>query len=200
MFTGIVSAVGVIAARRETAEALEFEVDSDYESLVAGESIAVNGACVTVVRPENGRFRVQVVETTARLTNFGDFETGTRVNLERAMQLGDRLGGHWVQGHVDGVGEIVGRVAQEDALLLDVRVPPAVHSRTINRGSITIDGVSLTVIRLKDDEVVQVSLIPFTRDHTTLGEKEVGDMVHIEGDVLGTYVERLLSPRIHDES
>jgi len=158
-----------------------------------GESIAVNGACLTVERAVKGGFSVHVVETTEGRTLFGEYATGRRVNLERALRATDRLGGHIVQGHVDGVA-VVQRVERRgDAWVYDLRVPDAVRQVSIPHGAITVDGVSLTVNDLPGVELVQVSLIPFTREHTTLGTLGVGDRVHVEGDVLGKYVRQLCS-------
>src|SRR5881628_2427493 len=171
MFTGIVSAVGRIAkatreagnGKRETG--LTLTIQAPYKGLKKGESIAVNGACLTVERALPGGFTVHVVETTEGRTLFGEYAAGRRVNLERAMRATDRLGGHIVQGHVDGV---------------------AVVQRVERRGDAWVND-------LRGMDLVQVSLIPFTRDHTTLGTLGVGDRVHVEGDVLGKYVRQLCS-------
>src|SRR6266566_4657634 len=189
MFTGIVSAVGRIAkatreagnGKRETG--LTLKIQAPYKGLKKGESIAVNGACLTVERALPGGFTVHVVETTE----------GRPVNLERALRATDRLGGHIVQGHVDGVA-VVQRVERRgDAWVYDVRVPDAVREVSIPHGAITVDGVSLTINDLPGKDLVQISLIPFTREHTTLGTLGVGDRVHVEGDVLGKYVRQLCS-------
>jgi len=156
-----------------------------------GESIAVNGACLTVERVLRGGFTVHVIETTAGRTLFGEYAAGRRVNLERAVRAADRLGGHLVQGHVDGVGEVVLSGERGDALLYDLRVPRAVREVSIPQGSITVDGVSMTINALPGPELVQISVIPFTRAQTTLGRLEVGDRVHVEADVLGKYVRQL---------
>ncbi len=199
MFTGIVSAVGrVTRATRQTGNGkretgLALTIQAPFKGVKQGESIAVNGACLTVDRAVKGGFSVHVVETTEGRTLFGEYAAGRRVNLERALRATDRLGGHIVQGHVDGVA-VVQRVERRgDAWVYDLRVPDAVRQVSIPHGAITVDGVSLTVNELPGVDLVQVSLIPFTREHTTLGTLGVGDRVHVEGDVLGKYVRQLCS-------
>ena len=156
-----------------------------------GESVAVNGACLTLERVVRGGFTVHVVDTTEGRTLLGQYAPGRLVNLERAVRAVDRLGGHIVQGHVDGVADVVGMDRQGDAWLYDLRVPPAVREVAIPQGSIAVDGVSLTVNGLPGPGLVQISLVPFTRMHTTLGGLGVGDRVHVEADVLGKYVRQL---------
>jgi len=197
MFTGIVGAVGRVAkATRETgngkrAEGLALTIQSPYRGVKKGESIAVNGACLTVEKVVKGGFTVHAVATTLGRTLIGDWRKGQLVNLERALRAGDRLGGHFVQGHVDGVGTVEQVAESGDAFLVDIRVPRDVEETTVLHGAITVDGVSLTVNALPSAGVVQVSLVPFTREHTTLGRVAVGDRVHIEADVLGKYVRQL---------
>jgi riboflavin synthase len=199
MFTGIVSAVGRVAkatrepgnGKRETGLALT--IRAPYKGLKKGESIAVNGACLTVERVVKGGFTVHVVETTEGRTLFGEYGTGRRVNLERALRATDRLGGHLVQGHVDGVAVVERAEQRGDAWVYDLRVPDAVREISIPHGAITVDGVSLTINDLPGRDRVQISLIPFTREHTTLATLRAGDRVHVEGDVLGKYVRQLCS-------
>jgi len=192
MFTGIVTAVGEVRAAREADGGLELTIGCPYPELVIGESIAVDGACLTAAHVAPGEFTAHLVRTTLERTTFGGSGPGRRVNLERALRAGDPLGGHLVQGHVDGVGTIE-RVAQHaDARLLDLRVPAAVHRVSIPLGSITVDGVSLTVNAKGHLDTIQISLIPFTLEHTTLGERRAGDRVHLEGDTIGKYVAELL--------
>jgi len=199
MFTGIVSAVGRVGTvgrnggrgKGEEGRGLTLTIRAPYKGVKRGESIAVNGACLTVERVLKGGFAVHVVETTEGRTLFGEYAVGRPVNLERALRATDRLGGHIVQGHVDGVA-VVERVARRgDAWVSDLRVPRAVRDISIPHGAITVDGVSLTINDLPGPDSVQISLIPFTREHTTLGTLRVGDRVHVEGDVLGKYVRQL---------
>jgi riboflavin synthase len=155
---------------------------------VIGESIAVDGACLTVERTGTGWFEVHVVATSLERTAFGGARRGGKVNLERALAIGDRLGGHLVSGHVDGVGRITDARATGDAWLLEFTLPDEVAEVTIPLGSITVNGVSLTVNALPTPGSCQVSLIPHTRAVTTLGALQVGDPVHLEGDMVGKYV------------
>ena len=190
MFTGIVDAVGRIDAVHVN-NGVDLRVKASYKGVKRGESIAVNGACLTVERVVRGGFAVHAVATTLGRTLIGEWRRGRQVNLERALRATDRLGGHFVQGHVDAVATVERVTPQADALLLDVRVPGDVAAGTILHGAIALDGVSLTVNALPAPGVVQVSLVPFTRKHTTLGGLAAGDRVHVEADVLGKYVRQL---------
>ena len=192
MFTGLVAAIGTVERARRDENGLNLVIRSPFDDLVLGESIAVDGACLSVTELKEGSFRVQVVRSSQDRTCFEDYYAGRRVNLERALRVGDRLGGHMVQGHVDGIGTIERITDIEDARLMDIRVPAAVASVTIPLGSITVDGVSLTVNALPAKETIQVSLIPHTREQTTLGERKAGERVHLEADVLGKFVKQLL--------
>lgn len=196
MFTGIVTAVGRLREARPDAGGLELVIEAPYHDLVAGESIAVDGACLTVVSHGDGWFGVHAVATTLERTRFAELAPGRRVNLERALRVGDRLGGHIVQGHVDGIGRIAEVADAADARLLDLEAPPEVLAVTVPLGSITVDGVSLTVNALPAAGVIQVSLIPFTLQHTTLGERRAGDAVHLEGDTVGKYVGELVRKQL----
>jgi riboflavin synthase len=190
MFTGIVDAVGRVESVALN-NGVELRVKASYKGVKKGESIAVNGACLTVERVVKGGFTVHAVATTLDRTLIGEWRKGQSVNLERALRAGDRLGGHFVQGHVDGVGTVVRVGEAGDASLVDIRVPREVEETTVLHGAITVDGVSLTVNALPRAGVVQVSLVPFTREHTTLGQLKSGDRVHVEADVLGKYVRQL---------
>ena len=192
MFTGIITAIGTIQAGREEAGGRRLEIAAPWVDLSEGESVAVDGACLTVAAVTADGFAVHVVRTSLDRTRLGELQPGTRVNLERALRVGDRLGGHLVQGHVDGIGRIVAVGQREDARLLDIAVPPEVAAVTIPLGSITVDGVSLTVNAVPSPERIQVALIPFTLQHTTLQERVVGDGVHLEGDTIGKYVRELM--------
>ncbi len=191
MFTGLITAIGTIEAALPSDGGLELVIAAPFDDLEMGESIAINGACLTVTDREAGRFRVHVVQTSLGRTAFGDRQVGDPVNLERALRLGDRLGGHLVQGHVDGVGTVRAVRQDEDTWLIDVAMPPTVAEVTIPLGSITVDGVSLTANALPASDVVQLAIIPFTLEHTTLGRLAVGDRVHLEGDMVGKHVRAL---------
>jgi riboflavin synthase len=195
MFTGIVTAVGQVSRRSRSEGGLELTVSHPYEGLTAGESIAVDGACLTVEAHALGEFTAHIIRTSLDRTNFESYDVGRKLNLERALQVGDRLGGHLVQGHVDGVGTVERVVERQDARLLDLRVPPEVARVSVPLGSITVDGVSLTVNAIPAPGVIQISLIPFTLQHTTLGERRAGDRVHLEADAIGKYVAELLRAR-----
>jgi riboflavin synthase len=195
MFTGLVSAVGVTHAVRAVSGGLELDFEAPYPDLAPGESVAVDGACLTVERLGPGWFGVHVVETSLGRTNFARYAAGRRVNLERALQVRDRLGGHVVQGHVDGVGSVEVVSQRADARLLDLQVPVEIARLSPPLGSITVDGVSLTVNARPSASLVQVSLIPFTLQHTTLGERRAGDRVHLEADAIGKWVAHLLDTR-----
>lgn len=204
MFTGLVDDVGTITEASDTAAGRELRVRCRYQGLTNGESIAVNGACLTV--REHGVdlagdhdaatwFTVAAVVTTLDRTQVGAWTVGGRVNLERAMRLGDRLGGHLVLGHVDDVAMVVRTEERADAWLIDVALPEALRPLMALHGSVTVDGVSLTVNALLD-EGIQLSIIEYTRRHTTLGALAVGDRVHIEADVLAKHVARLVAPHL----
>jgi riboflavin synthase len=200
MFTGLVDDVGLITHVADTDAGRELRLSCAYRDLVDGESIAVNGACLTVrehgVSPEGSAwFVVAAVVTTLDRTNIGRWQVGDRVNLERAMRLGDRLGGHLVLGHVDDIGRVTATRMHDDAWLIDLELPVALRPLMVAHGSVTVDGVSLTVNALHDDGI-QLSIIEFTRRHTTLGSLVAGDPVHVEADVLAKHVERLLAPQL----
>jgi riboflavin synthase len=192
VFTGLIDDVGVIAEVSETEAGREFRIDCRYSDLADGESIAVNGACLTVREQGPGWFTVAAVVTTLGRTTIGGWRAGRKVNLERALRVGDRLGGHFVQGHVDGVATVDDVRQQGDARLVDLALPTGLAELTVRHGSITIDGVSLTVNALPGPDLLQVSLIEYTLRHTTFADLVVGDQVHVEADMLGKYVQRLL--------
>ncbi|MDB4910155.1 MAG: Lumazine-binding domain protein [Gemmatimonadetes bacterium] len=194
MFTGLVEDVGTIEQVRVTPAGRELRVRCRYDDLTNGESIALNGACLTVREHGPRWFTVAAVTTTIERTTIGEWTNGQRVNLERAMEAGDRFGGHLVLGHVDGVATVVDIETQGDAQLVNLALPDGLSELMIPHGSLTVDGVSLTVNELPAADVVQLSLIEFTLSHTTLSDLRVGQHVHVEGDVIGKYVRRMLSP------
>jgi riboflavin synthase len=192
MFTGIVTGIGTVREARPSDGGLDVTIECAYPDLSAGESVAVDGACLTVAAVVTGGFAAHLVRTSLERTRFGELRAGSRVNLERALRVGDRLGGHLVQGHVDGIGTVVRVASREDARLLDLEAPPEVLQVSVPLGSITVDGVSLTVNAMPAPGTIQISLIPFTLEHTTLGSRRAGDRVHLEADAIGKYVRALL--------
>jgi riboflavin synthase len=190
----LVEAIGTIEAAGETAAGRELRVRCPWSDLELGESVSLNGACLTVRDRGAGWFTVAAVSTTQERTTIGGWGVGSAVNLERAMKVGDRFGGHLVQGHVDGVGIVQSVARAASALLVDIDVPAAVGRLLVPQGSITVDGVSLTVNALPAPGIVQVSLVEWTEQHTTLGRLRPGDAVHLESDVVGKYVQALLAP------
>ncbi|MGY0056855.1 riboflavin synthase [Streptomyces sp. LZ34] len=193
MFTGIVEELGEIVAVENLGDASRFLVSGPVvtEGAKHGDSIAVNGVCLTVVDLEDGRFSADVMAETLDRSSLGALTVGSRVNLERPMALGGRLGGHLVQGHVDGTGTIVERKPSEHWEIVKISLPAGLSRYVVEKGSITVDGISLTVVDAGPDYFT-VSLIPTTLDLTTLGVKQAGDPVNLEVDVLAKYVERLL--------
>jgi riboflavin synthase len=193
MFTGIITSVGTVRRSSSGPSGFELTIDCSYPDLERGESIACDGACLTVQSLEDGGFTAHIIGTSLERTCFSSYPPGRRVNLERALRVGDRLGGHLVQGHVDGVGAVQNVDQLGDARLLTIQVPEEVHEVSVPLGSITVDGVSLTINEKPGPRLVQVSLIPFTLQHTTLGERQRGDRVHLEADTIGKYVAALLN-------
>jgi riboflavin synthase len=199
MFTGLITATGQVQRAERNDDGLELTISAPYTDLSEGESVAVDGACLTVQSLSAGGFTSHIIRTTLDRTRFADYAPGRRVNLERALRVGDRLGGHLVQGHVDGVGTVAQVQEREDARLLDLQVPAEIARLSVPLGSITVDGVSLTVNAKPGHRTIQISLIPFTLQHTTLGERQVGDRVHLEADTIGKYVAALLAERSPDQ-
>jgi riboflavin synthase len=185
-----VEEVGVVRAVEEGR--LTFGAERALEGTALGDSINVNGVCLTVVAQGAGWFAVDAVPETLRRSNLGELRAGDRVNLERALAAGDRMGGHIVQGHIEGTGTIVAREDDGEALLVRVRLEPALMRYVVPKGFIAVDGTSLTVIEAGANEFT-FTLIPFTRDHTVLGAKSIGARVNIETDIIGRYVERLVA-------
>ncbi|MGW0394478.1 riboflavin synthase [Streptomyces sp. NPDC003042] len=198
MFTGIVEELGEVTAVEQLAEASRFRLRGPVvtEGAKHGDSIAVNGVCLTVVESADGEFTADVMQETLNRSSLGALAQGSRVNLERPMALGGRLGGHLVQGHVDGTGSIVSRTPSEHWELVKVALPANLARYVVEKGSITVDGVSLTVVEAAADWFT-ISLIPTTLALTTLGIKQPGDPVNLEVDVLAKYVERLLAAGVN---
>ncbi len=195
MFTGIIEAIGEIKNIRHGAKSAELQVacSSIMEGVSLGDSIAVNGVCLTArdIRPDG--FTADVMAETLRRSSLGELKVGSRVNLERAMQLGGRFGGHIVSGHIDGTGTVTGFQREDVAVWVKISAPPRIMRYIIEKGSVALDGVSLTVAKV-DADSFQVSLIPHTAKETILLEKKVGSLINIENDIVGKYVEKLLTP------
>lgn len=203
MFTGIVEELGEVVAVEPLADAARMTIRGPLVTTDArhGDSIAVNGVCLTVVDTADGTFRADVMAETLRRSSLGALVAGSPVNLERPVSLESRLGGHLVQGHVDGTGTVLGREPSEHWTVVRVSLPDELARYVVEKGSITVDGISLTVVEVgggaatPGENWFSVSLIPTTLALTTLGTKGVGDPVNLEVDVVAKYVERLLSWR-----
>ncbi|MEW1646843.1 MULTISPECIES: riboflavin synthase [unclassified Streptomyces] len=196
MFTGIVEELGEVTAVENLDDASRFRLRGPIvtEGAKHGDSIAVNGVCLTVVEFEGDEFTADVMAETLNRSSLGVLAVGSRVNLERPMALGARLGGHIVQGHVDGTGEIIERKPSENWEIVKISLPADLTRYVVEKGSITVDGISLTVVDAGPDHFT-VSLIPTTLGLTTLGHKQPGDPVNLEVDVIAKYVERLMGSR-----
>lgn len=199
MFTGLIEQVGEVENVRQTDAGRELRIRAPFNDLEAGESIAVNGACLTVREFGPGWFDAAAVLTTLERTTIGGWKSGTRVNLERSLRATDRLGGHIVQGHVDAVGVVTSRDLAGDAVLVDLSLPASLEPLFVLHGSIAVDGVSLTVNELKPGGL-QLSLIDYTLRHTTLGDLRAGSRVHVEADVIAKHLRRLLEPYLREAS
>ncbi len=198
MFTGIVEELGTVESIEGQADALRLTVRGPLVVADArpGDSIAVDGCCLTVATQDAETFTADVMKETLDKTALGALQPGSRVNLERAATLATRMGGHLVQGHVDAVGDVLVRTPSEHWEVVEVSLPPELAPYLVEKGSITVDGISLTVVSLDDDRgSFTVSLIPETLERTTLGRKVVGEPVNLEVDVVAKYVERMLQPR-----
>ena len=194
MFTGIVEELGILKSITKTSKSARLILEGQVVlgDVKLGDSIAVNGVCLTVTEFESKTFSVDVMAETLAKSNIGLLKPGSKVNLERALRLSDRLGGHLVSGHIDGIGTIIGQEQVEIAVVTEIKAPSQVMKYIVRKGSIAIDGISLTVVDHTED-TFRVSLIPHTAKLTTLGFKKTGDVVNLEGDMIGKYVERLLT-------
>lgn len=194
MFTGLVETVGTVRRREPREEGVSFAIESPFgRDLEDGESVAVDGVCLSVVEAGAEAFRIEAIRTTLSRTTLGALEPGRRVNLERALRADDRLGGHLVQGHVDGVGEVTGLERAGETVFVRCRMPEEVARVTVLHGSLALDGVSLTVNGL-EGRVAEVAIIPYTWEHTAMDRLRPGDAVNLEADLVGKYVERLIRP------
>ena len=196
MFTGIVEEVGTIRAIRRGAHSsvLSIQAKTVLSDLSIGDSVAVNGVCLTAVSKDSGGFSADVMHETLNRSSIGARTVGSRVNLERAMAADGRFGGHIVSGHIDGTGTIAALRRDDNAVWYTVKADPALLRYIVEKGSIAIDGISLTVATVETDRF-SVSLIPHTAAVTILGEKRPGDVVNLETDIIGKYVERLMQPK-----
>ena len=192
MFTGIIDDIGTVDRATPGPDGIELRIRCTYDDLVPGESIAVSGVCLTVRECAAGWFTAAAVAPTVGRTSIGGWRSGTRVNLERAMRVGDRFGGHIVQGHVDDVALVRSVETGGDALLVELGVGARVAELMVPRGSVAVDGVSLTIQTMPAPDVIRIALVEFTRRKTTLGAMTAGMHVHIEADVVGKYVRRLV--------
>ena len=194
MFTGIIEGTGTISGIKPAGQSRRMAINADYEldNTKIGDSIAVNGACLTVVSFSGKRFEVDLSPETVVKTTLGKAKIGDSVNLERALCISDRIDGHLVSGHIDGIGTIKSRKTEENAIIITFNIPESVSYYIIKKGSVAVDGISLTVNEC-DHESFQVSIIPHTAKLTTLGFKKISDSVNVETDMIGKYVERFVT-------
>jgi riboflavin synthase len=200
MFTGIIEGLGTIREIRSKGQGKRMTVDADFflEQTKIGDSISVSGACLTVVMIDDKRFTADVSPETLAKTTFGSAKIGDRVNLERALCLSDRIDGHLVSGHIDGTGTVALKKNIGDAIIVSFKVPEFISHYMIQKGSVAVDGISLTINDC-DFNGFDVSIIPHTAKLTTIGFKKAGDLVNIETDMIGKYVERFIGGKRHDE-
>lgn len=193
MFTGIIEDKGKVrrVGYRGQEKRLAIELPPHLTEVQLGDSININGVCLTVTQKEEQTIELDLSQETLQKTILGNLKEGDQVNLERALKLSDRLGGHIVTGHIDGIGEIIEKWEERNFLQLKIRIPESASRYVVQKGSIAIDGISLTVNEIQGDEI-QLTLIPYTIKKTTLIHKRIGDQVNVEVDILGKYVEKLL--------
>ena len=192
MFTGIAEEIGRVISTGTGR--LVVAAEQVAQGMALGQSMAVNGVCLTVTRFDSSSFSVDVMPETLNRTNLGGLLPGDRVNLERPLALGGQVGGHLVQGHVDATGKLAAAVPDGEALIITFEAPPEVMRYVVDKGFIAIDGISLTVTA-RSDSSFQVSMVDFTRRHTNLGERKVGDQVNLEVDIIAKYVEQFTQTR-----
>ena len=201
MFTGIIEEIGSITAVKSSKDAIVFTigVKKITDDISLGDSIAVNGVCLTVTDFSQTSFSVDVMPETVKSTSLNQLKQGSRVNLERAMPANGRFGGHIVSGHVDGIAKIIRKQRVSNAVYYELQLPEELTDTLIYKGSITIDGTSLTIFGLEKEKVV-ISIIPHTLTETILGTKDVGDIVNIECDMLGKYIKKFLNQQMNPKS
>ncbi|MGL5313741.1 MAG: riboflavin synthase [Peptostreptococcaceae bacterium] len=193
MFTGIIEEIGIIEKINNGVKSSKLIIRANkvLEKTKIGDSICTNGVCLTVCSLNNNVFEADVMAETLRRSNLGNLKTGSKVNLERALTLETRMGGHIVSGHIDGIGEITSTTKEDNAVWVSVKASSEILKYIVEKGSIAIDGISLTVAYV-DEEIFKVSIIPHTKDETILLSKEIHSTVNLECDVIGKYVEKLL--------
>lgn len=198
MFTGIVEEMGKIKKIEQTSDHFTMAIEGNriLENVHIGDSISVNGVCLTVTTFSSSVFTVDIMPETVQATNLRHLAEGSNVNLERAMAANERFGGHFVSGHVDGTGEIIEKKPESNAVYYKIRTSPDITHYLVMKGSVAVDGASLTVFGVTEDTFT-ISLIPHTLKETVLGSKEIGDLVNIECDIVGKYIEKLVKP--HEE-
>ena len=187
MFTGIIEKTGVVSSL----EGKKLTLQARFHKISLGESVAVNGCCLTVVSKKEGRLVFDLSEETLQKTNLGQLKKGSKVNLERSLRAGDRLGGHFVLGHVDAVGKIISLKRLKSSLIMIVSFPQDLRPYMVEKGSVAVDGISLTLYNLEKTSF-KVSIIPHTETYTSLHQKKVGDFVNLETDILAKYVQGLI--------
>lgn len=194
MFTGLIEQIGTVKNISKGIKSAQITINADkvLEDIKLGDSISTNGVCLTVIKYDKNSFTIDAMPETINKSNLKFLNIGSKVNLERALRLGDRLGGHLVSGHVDGTG-LVNNIKEDDnATIVTIKAPNDILKYVVQKGSIAIDGTSLTVVSV-DDETFKVSIIPLTKEETTLLSKKVGEVVNLECDMIGKYVEKLLN-------
>lgn len=193
MFTGLIEEIGTVKNISKGTKSAQITINADkvLDGIKLGDSISTNGVCLTVIKYDKNSFTIDAMPETINKSNLKFLNTGSKVNLERALRLGDRLGGHLVSGHVDGTGLINNIKEDDNATIVTIKAPNDILKYVVQKGSIAIDGTSLTVVSV-DDETFKVSIIPLTKDETTLLSKKVGEIVNLECDMIGKYVEKLL--------
>lgn len=196
MFTGIIEEKGIIENITFGSKSCKLTISGNtiFDDLKLGDSVAVNGVCLTVSKLMSNKFEADVMAETMRRTAMGNLVKGCHVNLERAMQLNGRFGGHIVSGHIDGVGTIINKVTDDNAVLVTISADSSIMKYIVYKGSITLDGISLTVASVKNDRFT-VSIIPHTAKETTLLDKNIGDKINIECDIVGKYIEKFISKK-----